>query len=113
METVIIGRLAPDNNDTDQYTQEFQFVGDAFDDRLNYTSGLYGFYEETNDDWLQDFAGYVETTTVANSILLARSNLTERETQNTAYAGFGQFDYNYSENLIENLMLTTGAQWRA
>lgn len=100
MAAVIIGRLSPENNDTDQYTQEFQFIGDALDDRLRYTLGLYGFYEETNDDWLQDFAGYIETTTATNSILLARSNLTERETENVAYAGFSQFDYNLSHNLI-------------
>ncbi len=107
MAAVIIGRLSPENNDTDQYTQEFQFIGDALDDRLRYTLGLYGFYEETNDDWLQDFAGYIETTTATNSILLARSNLTERETENVAYAGFGQFDYNLSDNLI----MTAGVRY--
>jgi iron complex outermembrane receptor protein len=107
MAAVIIGRLSPENNDTDQYTQEFQFIGDALDDRLRYTLGLYGFYEETNDDWLQDFAGYIETTTATNSILLARSNLTERETENVAYAGFGQFDYNLSHNLI----MTAGVRY--
>ncbi|MDG1945033.1 MAG: TonB-dependent receptor [Halioglobus sp.] len=107
MAAVIIGRLSPENNDTDQYTQEFQFIGDALDDRLRYTLGLYGFYEETNDDWLQDFAGYIETTTATNSILLARSNLTERETENVAYAGFGQFDYNLSDNFI----MTAGVRY--
>lgn len=108
MAAVIIGRLSPENNDTDQYTQqEFQFIGDALDDRLRYTLGLYGFYEETNDDWLQDFAGYIETTTATNSILLARSNLTERETENVAYAGFSQFDYNLSHNLI----MTAGVRY--
>ena len=105
MEAVIIGRLAPEHNDTDQYSQEFQFIGNAMDDRLNYTVGTYAFYEQTNDDWLQDFAGYVETTTVPNSILLARSNLTERETENTAYAAFSQADYNLREDLILTLGL--------
>ena len=32
MEAVIIGRVAPNNNDTDQYSQEFQLIGDAFGD---------------------------------------------------------------------------------
>jgi iron complex outermembrane receptor protein len=101
MEAVIIGRLAPGKNDTDQYSQEFQFIGDAFDERINFTLGLYGFYEESDDDWQQDFAGYVETTTAATpGILLARSNLTERQAENTAWAGFGQLDYKLSENLI-------------
>ena len=105
MEAVIIGRLAPNNNDTDQYTQEFQFLGSAFEDKLEYTVGLYGFYEETNDDWLQDFAGFVENTTAGNNILLARSNLTERETENTAWAGFGQMDWNFSDHWIMTLGL--------
>jgi len=105
MDAVVIGRLAPEHNDTDQYSQEFQFIGNAFDERLNYTVGTYAFYEETNDDWLQDFAGYVETTKVPNSIMLARSNLTERETENTAYAAFSQADYNLRENLILTLGL--------
>jgi iron complex outermembrane recepter protein len=105
MDAVIIGRLAPEYNDTDQYSQEFQFIGNALDDRLNYTVGTYAFYEQTNDDWLQDFAGYVETTTTPNSIMLARSNLTERETENTAFAAFSQADYNLREDLILTLGL--------
>jgi iron complex outermembrane receptor protein len=105
MEAVIIGRLAPEYNNTDQYSQEFQFIGTALNERLNYTLGTYAFYEKTDDDWLQDFAGYVETTKVPNSIMLARSNLTERNTENTAYAGFGQADYHFNENVILTLGL--------
>ena len=37
--------------------------------------------------------------------MLARSNLTERETENTAYAAFGQADYNLREDLILTLGL--------
>ena len=107
MDAVIIGRLAPEYNNTDQYSQEFQFIGTALEERLNYTVGTYAFYEKTDDDWLQDFAGYVESTTVPNSILLARSNLTERETENTAFAGFGQADYHFNDNLF----LTVGLRF--
>jgi iron complex outermembrane receptor protein len=107
MDAVIIGRLAPEFNNTDQYSQEFQFIGVALEERLNYTVGTYAFYEKTDDDWLQDFAGYVETTNVPNSIMLARSNLTERETENTAFAGFGQADYHFNDNLF----LTVGLRF--
>lgn len=107
MSAVVIGRLTPQNNNTDQYTQEFQFIGNAFEDKLNYTVGVYGFLEETDDDWLQDFAGFIEITTAPNAILLARSNLTERETENTAYAAFGQLDFNFTDNLI----LTAGLRY--
>ncbi|NQX88432.1 MAG: TonB-dependent receptor, partial [Halioglobus sp.] len=110
MEAVIIGRLAPENNDTDQYSQEFQFIGNAFDARVDYTLGLYGFYEKTSDDWLQDFAGYSEEVkpnpfAETPAIMLARSNLHERETENTAWASFGQMDYNFNENFILTLGL--------
>jgi len=108
MEAVIIGRLAPRKNHTDQYTQEFQFIGNALDQRLNYTLGLYGFHEKTDDDWQQDFAGYVEYTTAPTpSIMLARSNLTERETENSAWAGFGQLDF----NLTDHVILTAGIRY--
>ena len=105
MDIVIIGRLAGQHNDTDQYSQELQLTGSAFDDRASFTLGAYAFYEETNDDWLQDFAGFSATTNAPNSIMLARSNLHERETENTAYAAFGQMDYNFSDNLIMTLGL--------
>jgi len=107
MEAVIIGRLAPKHTDTDQYSQEFQFLGSALDERVNYTLGAYAFREKTDDDWQQDFAGYVEYTTAPNSILLARSNLTEREAENTAYAAFSQFDY----HLRDNIILTAGIRY--
>ncbi|MAT94908.1 MAG: hypothetical protein CME59_20245 [Halioglobus sp.] len=111
MEAVLVVRYTPENNDTDQYSQEFQLIGSALDDRLNYTLGVYGFYEETNDDWLQDFAGYVETTTTSvpgrASSMLARSNLTERETENTAWAGFSQLDFNVTESTV----LTLGVRY--
>lgn len=107
MNAAIVGRYAPENNDTDQYTQEFQFIGNAINNRLNYTLGLYAFYEETNDDWIQDYAGYNEVTTIPDTIMLARSLLTERETSNTSYAGFGQLDFDITENII----LTLGVRY--
>jgi len=109
----VVGRYGVRDNNTDQYSQEFQLTGLTFDDRLNYTLGVYGFYEVTDDDWLQDYAGYVETTTASNpaagvySSLLSRSNLTERETENTAYAAFAQMDYDVSDHII----LTLGARY--
>jgi iron complex outermembrane receptor protein len=103
MAAALVGRYAPENNDTDQYSQELQFIGSAFNTRLNYTLGAYAFYEKTNDDWIQDYAGYNDNTTVPNNILLARSLLHERETENTAYAGFGQLDFDITERIILTL----------
>ncbi len=113
MDLVVVGRLGVRDNDTDQYSQEFQFIGNAMNERLNYTFGLYAFYEETDNDWLQDFAGYIETTTSSNpaaginTTMLTRSNLHERETENVSYAGFGQLDF----DLTETLILTAGLRY--
>lgn len=105
MDIVLVGRLAGVNNDTNQYSQEFQLSGDALDDKLSFTAGVYFFYEETNDDWLQDFAGFNDDLNIPNTILLSRSNLHERETENTAYAAFGQADYSFNDNWILTLGL--------
>lgn len=37
-------------NDQDQYSQEFRFNGTAMADRLDYVVGVYGFYEEGEED---------------------------------------------------------------
>ncbi|MDX1734358.1 MAG: TonB-dependent receptor, partial [Halioglobus sp.] len=111
MDIVVTGRYGFEPNNTDQYTQELQFLGSAMEDRLSYTLGAYAFYEETDDDWLQDFAGYVETTTNSDpaagryNSLLARSNLHRRETENTSYAAFGQLDFELTEEFILTLGL--------
>lgn len=103
----LTGRVAPTDNATDQYTQEFQFVGSAMDGRLNATLGLYAFLEQTDGDWLQTYAGFASDaeTTAANSILLAQSQLTERETDNRAVAAFAQFDYDLTEYIEVTLGL--------
>ena len=106
MDIVVTGRYGVKPNNTDQYSQEFQFIGNAFDEKLNYTLGLYAFFEETDDDWLQDFAGFVpQTINPGNNTLLARSLLHERETENTSYAAFGQLDFDITESVILTLGL--------
>lgn len=42
-------------DEQDQFTQEFQLLGEAFDERLKYTLGLYYFEEETYEDNPQTF----------------------------------------------------------
>jgi iron complex outermembrane receptor protein len=95
----LTGRIQPIGNETNQYSQEFQFTGSAMEGRLNATLGLYAFKETTDDDWLQDYAAYAPETTTPNMILLAQSNLTERSTDNEAWAVFGQLSYDFTEQL--------------
>ncbi|MGI9287374.1 MAG: TonB-dependent receptor [Pseudomonadales bacterium] len=42
-------------SDSEQTTQEFQFVGNALDDKLQYVAGLYYFKEEVSEDNPQQF----------------------------------------------------------
>ena len=95
----LIGRVQPIANETNQYSQELQFTGMAMQGRLNATLGLYAFAEESDDDWLQDYAAYSAETTTTNMQLLAQSNLTERATDNQAWAVFGQLSYDFTEQL--------------
>lgn len=99
MGIALTGRLAPQSNETDQYSQEFQFTGSALDNRLDFTVGLFAFYEETDNDMLQDYAAYLENTTTPNAILLVRSELSERETENEAFAAFSQLTYDITDRI--------------
>ncbi|WP_159931150.1 TonB-dependent receptor [Oceanicoccus sp. KOV_DT_Chl] len=103
----LTGRVAPEDNVTDQYSQEFQFIGTAMDGRMNVTLGLYAFQEKTDDDWLQSYAGLVEGSSQPNSLLLAQSQLTERKTENEAWAVFSQVGF----DITENLELTLGLRY--
>ncbi|KKL82714.1 hypothetical protein LCGC14_1982000, partial [marine sediment metagenome] len=93
----LTGRVQSIANETDQYSQEFQFTGSAMDGRLNAILGLYAFLEQTDNDWLQDYASYSADNKTENTILLAQSNLTERETDNKAWAVFSQLSFDLTE----------------
>lgn len=105
----LTGRTAPTDNATDQYSQEFQFIGSMMDGRLNTTLGLYAFLEQTDGDWLQTYAAFApdSETLENNSILLAQSQLTERETDNEAWAAFAQIDF----DITDNIELTVGLRY--
>ncbi|ROS05650.1 outer membrane receptor protein involved in Fe transport [Sinobacterium caligoides] len=97
----LIGRVQPIANQTNQYTQEFQFSGSAMDDRLRGTLGLFASLEETDDDWLQSYVSYIDNTNTIDptkfETVLAQSDLTERETKNTAWAVFSQVSFDMTE----------------
>lgn len=92
---------------TDSYSQEFQFAGTAFDDKLDYVVGTFGFYEKTdagtsagpsgpffNSLFQPDTAFYINTTTE----LLAK---------NESVSFYSQADWNFDEYW----RLTLGARY--
>jgi iron complex outermembrane receptor protein len=46
-----LGAGGGSETDSDQYSQEFQLLGTAFDDRLNYVAGLYWLNDESEQLW--------------------------------------------------------------
>jgi outer membrane receptor protein involved in Fe transport len=78
-----------------QVSQEFQLLGKALDNRLNYVAGLYYFKE----------AGYVHDYVPFESLLYVYDISNNVENQN--YAGFLHFDY----QLTDSLGLTAGGRY--
>ncbi|MEM7569174.1 MAG: TonB-dependent receptor [Pseudomonadota bacterium] len=79
----------------DQFSQELQLTGRAFDDRLQYAAGVYYFDESGNDELivtLPDAFGFVSNFTFVN---------------NQSIAAYAQATY----EIIDNLSLTAGARY--
>jgi len=94
----------------EHYSQEFQLIGSAFDDRLDYTFGLYAMQEDIDDgtDFQTGWASgsYLEPLGVM-VINDATAEEASYELENTTYAAFfqGSFD------ITDNLELTAGVRW--
>lgn len=82
--------------DQRQFSEELQFIGDAFDGGLKYVGGLY-YFRESGD-------GLAQTTT------LAARNPRLFDWMNKAYAVFGQATWTPGV-LDKRLHLTLGARW--
>lgn len=80
---------------TNQYTQEFQLNGSAFNGKLDYVTGLYWFKESTAD--------HAQVSEVASAalafpgIFVVRSDKTELRARNEAWAVYSQADWNFSD----------------
>lgn len=94
----------------DHWSQEFQLAGSAFDDRLDYTFGLFGMSEKIDDGTDRSSGtnwGYVISDV---SVMVLGSPNTETQTyelENTTFAAFFQASY----DITEHLELTAGVRW--
>jgi iron complex outermembrane receptor protein len=84
------------NRETDQYSQEFQLTGSAFDDRMQYVSGVYWFSETTDDNRAVNFLGPFDPGIGGLFMLNSTSSLLEAE--NDAWAVFTQVEWAYNDN---------------
>jgi len=83
---------------TDAYSQEFQIAGTAFDDKLDYVVGVYGFTEESDAGAAVSPSGPFFTDAIPIPGLAFYTNrLTELLTENTSASIFSQADWNFNE----------------
>ncbi len=91
--------------ETDQYTQEFQLTGSAFDDRLQFVTGVFWFDEQTDGNTLVNFLGPFDPG-IANLFML-NSTATLLEADNSAWAVFSQVEWSFTDNW----RVTAGARY--
>jgi iron complex outermembrane receptor protein len=86
-----------DERSTDAYSQEFQFVGNAFDGKLDYVVGVFGFTEKTNQGAASSPTGPFFNSLFQPNTAFYLSNLTELLAKNTSASAFSQADWHFDE----------------
>ena len=82
-------------SETDQYSQEFQLIGGAFDDRLQYVTGLYWFREETGGRVNVNLLGPFDPAFLGGIYInTSASSLTAK---NDAFAVFAQAEWEFND----------------
>ncbi len=99
---------SPSNRD--HWSQELQLIGSAFNERLDYTVGVFAMREDI-DDGTDTSSGYPSGYLIPSaSVMSINDPSAERQTYdltNTTYAVFFQGSY----DLTDNLELTAGVRW--
>lgn len=112
-ELPLSSRYRPNGSPSDRqhFSQELQLTGTAFNDRLDYTFGLFAMQEDIDDG--TDLRSGLPTGTLIfepTTIMVMNSPSVERATfelENTTYAAFFQGSY----HLTDNLEFTAGLRW--
>jgi iron complex outermembrane recepter protein len=79
---------------TDQWSQEFQFSGNAFDEKLDYVAGIFGFSEKSGDG---ASAGITGPFFLNTNLAYYTSNLTQLDADNWSGSVFSQADWKFNE----------------
>jgi iron complex outermembrane receptor protein len=88
----------PDTEERDQYSEEFQVSGTAFDQRLAYTTGIFLAREDINDNIGGNLVGYNGYSYKANvSSVIPKILGTSSDMNNDSYAVFAQGTYDVTD----------------
>jgi iron complex outermembrane receptor protein len=85
-----------EQRNTDSYSQEFQLLGSAFDDKLDYVVGAFGFTEKTDKGAATSPSLFFNALSIPN-LAFYQSNLTKLEAKNTSASIFGQADWHFDD----------------
>ncbi len=84
---------------TDQYSQEFQILGEAWDGKLNWQAGAFFFKEESEASSVSFVGPWTVADLGPNGVIINHgSDLGGNEAENTAWAVFAQADWAFAEN---------------
>ena len=86
-----------EQRNTDSYSQEFQLLGSAFDDKLDYVVGMFGFTEKTDKGAASSPTLFFNPIDLGQDINFYLSNLTKLEAENNSASAFGQADWHFDE----------------
>ncbi|MEH6585451.1 MAG: TonB-dependent receptor [Halioglobus sp.] len=81
---------------TDQYSQEFQLTGSAFDDRMQYVAGVYWFSEETDNRRSVNILGPFDPSIGGTFFTSSSANL--KIADNEAIAVFSQVEWEFNDH---------------
>lgn len=86
-----------ENRKTEQYSQEFQFTGRAFNDTVDYVVGVFGFLERSTAGIANGRTGPFFGTALGENTAFLTNNATELFTDNKSASAFSQVDWNFAE----------------
>ncbi|MEE4192401.1 MAG: TonB-dependent receptor [Halieaceae bacterium] len=88
-----------DGNDTDQYSQEFQILGDALDSKLKWQAGAFFFREESTASNVGVTGPWTVTDLGPTGVIVNLSSQVDgNEAENTSWAVFAQADWSFADN---------------
>lgn len=82
---------------TDQWSQEFQFTGNAFDEKLDYVAGVFGFSEKSGGGAYAGITGPYFGTSGVDQIAYYTNQRTSLEADNWSGSIFTQADWKFDE----------------